>query len=188
MLEKLAKNWPHVLALAVAVAAVVILPFLPVQWRDLRAYGYLGIFLINVVGSGSVFFPVPGLAAAFVGGGVSLNALGVTLAGAAGSTIGEMTGYLAGYGGQVLLKRNKHYARVEEWMCRYGDATVFVMAAIPNPLFDLAGLAAGSLRFPVWRFLLAAFLGKVVKFAVFTLIGAASFRHLLPLLPWTFAP
>ena len=46
-------------------------------------------------------------------------------------------------------------------MCRFGDATVFVMAAIPNPLFDVAGMAAGSLRFPLWRFLLAAFLGKL---------------------------
>lgn len=188
MKEKLAKNWPHLLALALAAASVVVLPFVPISWEALRGYGYLGIFIINVVGSATVFFPIPGLAAAFVGGGASLNALAVTLAGAAGSTIGEITGYLAGYGGQALLERNKHYPQVEHWMRRYGDATVFVMAAIPNPLFDLAGMASGSLKFPLWRFLLAAFLGKVIKYAVFTLLGAASMRHLLPLLPWNLAP
>ena len=160
---------------------MVAIPFLPVDWHNLRGYGYLGIFVINVVGSGSMFFPVPGLAVAFLGGGTDLNPWLVALAGAAGSTLGEITGYLAGYGGQVLLQKNKHYARVEDWMCRYGDATVFVMAAIPNPVFDMAGLASGSLRFPLWRFLLAAFLGKIVKFVVVSFLGAASLHHILTL-------
>jgi membrane protein YqaA with SNARE-associated domain len=179
LISKLRDRWPHLLALAVAVGAIAIIPFLPVHWRDLRSYGYLGIFLINVVGSGSLFFPVPGLAVAFVGGGASLNPWLVALCGAAGSTIGELTGYLAGYGGQVLIENNKRYAQVEGWMRRYGDLTVFVMAAVPNPLFDLAGLASGSLRFPVWRFLLMAFLGKLVKFTVFTLLGAASIHRII---------
>ena len=163
-----------------ALLVMVAIPFLPVNWRDLRSYGYLGIFLINVVGSGSVFFPVPGLAVAFVGGGADFNPWLVALAGAAGSTLGEITGYTAGYGGQVLLRSNKRYAQVEDWMCRYGDATVFVMAAIPNPVFDLAGLAAGSLRFPLWRFLIAAFLGKLIKFTAVSFLGVISLHRILP--------
>ena len=181
MLAKLRENWRHLAALLASLAVMVTVPFLPIDWRDLQGYGYFGIFVINVVGSGSLFFPVPGLAVAFIGGGVDLNPWLVTLAGAAGSTLGEITGYLAGYGGQVLLQSNKRYAQVEEWMCRHGDATVFVMAAIPNPLFDLAGLASGSLRFPLWRFLTAAFLGKVIKFALVTFLGAASLQRILPL-------
>lgn len=157
----------------------MVVPFLPVDWHNLGSYGYLGVFVINVIGSGSVFFPVPGLAVAFIGGGVDLNPWLVALAGAAGSTIGEITGYMAGYGGQVLLQKNKHYVQVEDWMCRYGDVTVFIMAAIPNPVFDMAGLASGSLKFPLWRFLLAAFLGKVVKFAVVSFLGAASLNRLM---------
>jgi membrane protein YqaA with SNARE-associated domain len=54
------------------------------------------------------------------------------------------------------------------------------MAAIPNPLFDLAGLASGSLRYPLWRFLGVAFLGKLVKYTVVSLLGAASLQHILP--------
>lgn len=161
----------HLLAFIAVVVIVVAIPLLPVNWRDLAQYGYLGIFLINVLGSGSLFFPVPGLAFAFIGGGLHWNPLLVSLAGSAGSTIGELTGYLAGYSGQGIAQRSKHYASVEAWMRRYGDITVFIMALIPNPFFDAAGLAAGSLRFPVWRFLLAAFLGKFIKYLMISLVG-----------------
>jgi len=164
----------HVLALIVVVIIVVTIPLLPINWRDLAHYGYLGIFLINVLGSGSLFFPVPGLAFAFIGGGLHWNPLLVGLAGSAGSTIGELTGYLAGYGGQGIAQKSKHYARIEGWMRRYGDITVFIMALIPNPFFDAAGLAAGALRFPVWRFLLAAFLGKLIKYYLVSLLGLHS--------------
>ena len=174
-MTRLREFLPHILALAFAIAIIAIVPFLPIKWQELKEYGYLGIFIVNVIGSASIFFPVPGLAVAFVGGGVDLNPWLVALMGAAGSTLGETTGWLAGWGGQVVVEKSKRYAQIESWMRRYGDITVFVMAAIPNPLFDLAGLASGSLRFPLWRFLIFAFLGKVVKYTVVSLLGAASF-------------
>jgi membrane protein YqaA with SNARE-associated domain len=139
-MTKLREYLPHILALVFALAIVAVVPFLPIKWQDLQGYGYLGVFLINVIGSASIFFPVPGLAVAFVGGGMDLNPLLVALMGAAGSTLGEITGWLAGWGGGVVMEKSKRYAQVEGWMRRYGDITVFVMAAIPNPLFDLAGL------------------------------------------------
>jgi membrane protein YqaA with SNARE-associated domain len=178
-MTKLREYLPHILALVFALAIVAVVPFLPIKWQDLQGYGYLGVFLINVIGSASIFFPVPGLAVAFVGGGMDLNPLLVALMGAAGSTLGEITGWLAGWGGGVVMEKSKRYAQVEGWMRRYGDITVFVMAAIPNPLFDLAGLASGSLRFPLWRFLTFAFLGKIVKYTVVTFLGAASLPSIL---------
>ncbi len=39
---------------------------------------------------------------------------------------------------------------------------MFVFAATPLP-FDVAGVLAGTMRFPVWRFLLWAGLGKIVN-------------------------
>jgi membrane protein YqaA with SNARE-associated domain len=179
-MSKLRQYLPHILALVFAVGIIVAVPFLPIKWDDLKGYGYLGVFLINVIGSATIIFPVPGLAVAFMGGGVDLNPWLVALLGAAGSTIGETTGWLAGWGGQVVAEKNKHYAQVESWMRRHGDVTVFVMAAIPNPLFDIAGMVSGSLRYPLWRFLGAAFLGKLVKYTVVTLLGAASMQAILP--------
>ena len=178
-MTKLRQYLPHILALAFAIAIIAAVPFLPIKWHELKGYGYLGIFIVNVIGSASLFFPVPGLAVAFVGGGVDLNPFLVALLGAAGSTLGETTGWLAGWGGQVVVEKNKRYAQIESWMRRYGDITVFVMAAIPNPLFDVAGLASGSLRYPLWRFLGAAFLGKLVKYTLVSLLGAASLHRIL---------
>ncbi len=178
-MSKLRQYLPHLLALVFAVGIIAVVPFLPIKWHELKGYGYLGIFIINLIGSASLFFPVPGLAVAFVGGGVELNPLVVAVLGALGSTLGETTGWLAGWGGQVVVEKSKRYAQIESWMRRYGDITVFVMAAIPNPLFDVAGLASGSLRYPLWRFLGAAFLGKLVKYTAVSLLGAASLHRLL---------
>jgi hypothetical protein len=44
-----------------------------------------------------------------------------------------------------------------EWA---GFTGVLLMAAIPNPLFDLAGLTCGHLLFPFWKFFGATMIGK----------------------------
>jgi membrane protein DedA with SNARE-associated domain len=53
---------------------------------------------------------------------------------------------------------------------------------VPNPFFDLAGIAAGSLRYPVWRFLLFCWLGKTIKTTLVAFAGSQSIElveHLL---------
>ena len=57
------------------------------------------------------------------------------------------------------------------WTQRYGVVAIFLMALFPNPLFDVAGMAAGVLRFPVWKFLLSCAAGKVIKNIVFAVAG-----------------
>ena len=44
--------------------------------------------------------------------------------------------------------------------------TIIIFAATPNPFFDIAGFAAGSMRYPINRFAAACWLGKMVKYAV----------------------
>jgi membrane protein DedA with SNARE-associated domain len=41
--------------------------------------------------------------------------------------------------------------------------TLFLMSTIPNPIFDIAGLAAGAVQMPVGRFFAAVLAGKVIK-------------------------
>jgi membrane protein YqaA with SNARE-associated domain len=60
-------------------------------------------------------------------------------------------------------------------MRRYGALTICVLATIPNPFFDLAGITAGILRFPVAWFLLCCWAGKTVKFLLIAFLGAQSF-------------
>ena len=100
----------------------------------------------------------------------------VALAGGTGSTVGEIAAYLAGLGSYDVVRkiagRNrwyvKWYGRIRGWIEARGMITIFLFAATPNPFFDLAGFAAGSMRYPISRFVVACWLGKMVKYAVVT--------------------
>jgi uncharacterized membrane protein YdjX (TVP38/TMEM64 family) len=129
---------------------------------EYERFGYLGVFFTMLIGSATVVLPVPGLAVAYVGGSI-WNPLLVGLVAGLGDAMGEGTGYLAGYAGQGLIENAAIYRRFESWMRRNGFLTIFVLSAIPNPFFDLAGVAAGASRFPAKWFFLAAGMGKTIK-------------------------
>ncbi|MEX0763383.1 MAG: VTT domain-containing protein [Dehalococcoidia bacterium] len=153
----------------VAAAAVAIGTFMWATGQlDIENVGYTGTFIINLVGSAAVIVPVPGLAATCVAAaphlGLNLGVLGML--GAAGSTIGEIIGYLVGYGSQGLVQKSRHYARIHGWVVKRGGLTLFLLAAVPNPFFDIGGIAAGSLGYPVRKFLFYVMLGKSVKFVL----------------------
>ncbi len=133
---------------------------------DFKEAGYTGNFIINLVGSGSIIVPVPGIAAVCVSASSSLNLnlLGLALAGAGGATIGEITGYLAGFGGQNIAARFRFYPRIHGWVRRRGGVALFVLALIPNPIFDIAGIAAGGLGYPIHKFLAYVFVGKIIRY------------------------
>ena len=138
---------------------------------NLQGYGYLGAFLISLVSSATIILPIPGLALIFALGD-AYNPVLIGIAAGAGSALGEITGYMAGYSGQIVLKNNKTYLRMERWMKRRGSIVIFVLAFVPNPVFDLAGAAAGVLRYPLWKFLIVCFLGKTPKSILVALAGA----------------
>ncbi len=126
---------------------------------------YIGVLLVTLLSSATIFLPSPSLAAAWIAGGFLSPPL-VGLAAGLGAALGELSGYLAGYGGSALASKSKHYEKVHSFIERYGMLAIFVFAVIPNPLFDMAGLAAGATRMRPWRFLLACFAGKTVRFAI----------------------
>ncbi len=138
-------------------------------WLDVRDAGYWGAFTVNLVGSAAVVVPIPGLFAVCAAAApeFGLNFVLLAAAGAAGATIGELTGYLAGYGSQGVAQKSRYYSPISGWVARRGGLALFVLAAVPNPLFDIGGIAAGSLGYPISRFLLWVGLGKLVKFLVF---------------------
>ena len=167
----------RIVALLFALTITVLIFVYRDQLSQLGSYGYLGLFVVSAVGNATVLLPVPSLAATFMAGSL-FNPLLAGVVSGAGMAVGEMSGYLAGYGGTAIIEKKdtKAYERLEGWMRRHGSVTIFVLSAIPNPVFDLAGIVAGMLRFPVWRFLVPCFLGKTVKGIVFALAGAQSLQ------------
>ena len=142
------------------------------QLQAWSSYGYLGIFLLSLIGNATVVLPMPAFLTALAGGGV-LNPTAVGIVAAAGATLGELSGYLMGMGGKGVVG-GKAAERVDGWMRRYGLTTLFVLAAVPNPLFDVAGIAAGASRMPLRQFLPVTWAGKSVKFLAIAYIGAGS--------------
>ncbi len=155
---------------------------------NLRSWGYAGVFLINLVGAASILLPSPAVASVFGGGALLDDFLGVPafiwvgLVAGSGESLGEFTGYAAGYGGRVVFENRPQYKRVHRWMERHGTATMFGLSIFPNPLFDLAGVAAGAVRMPIRRFFPAVLSGKIIKdtyLAAIGGLGASIFTHLL---------
>jgi uncharacterized membrane protein YdjX (TVP38/TMEM64 family) len=144
------------------------------KFVDLKSYGYLGIFLVSVLGNATIILPVPVILTAFLGGGI-YNPLVVAFLTAFGATLGELTGYLAGTSGQAVIDKNPRLKKIESWMQKYGLWTLFVLAALPNPAFDLAGIVAGATKIPVWKYVLVVGTGKLVKFLGFAYLGQAVF-------------
>jgi uncharacterized membrane protein YdjX (TVP38/TMEM64 family) len=166
------------IALGIAVGTTLVILWFAPQIQRFQEWGYFGVFLINLLASATVVVPIPGLGVTFVTGAVLVWPL-VGLASGVGQTLGETTGYLAGLGGGAVLENNKLYERMRYWMENYGFLTLFVLAAVPNPIIDLAGMTAGVLRYPYLKFLLAVWLGKTLKSLVFAWAGANSVTWIL---------
>ncbi len=154
---------------------VMILVALLFIYRDevagLRNWGYFGAFLIGLVANATIFLPMPSLLLLFALG-VTFNPVLVGLTGAAGGAIGELSSYALGYSGHGFVKSNTWYIRAEGWMKRWGSAAVFMFALLPVLPIDIAGITAGALRFSIWKFVVAGFLGKAVLYIVLTLATA----------------
>ena len=165
------EGYRPLIAVALAVAITLAIALFHDEMARFSRYGYPGVFVISLLGNATVIFPAPSLAVVFGMGGV-LNPLLVGLVAGVGEALGELTGYLAGYGGRAVIENRETYERLERWMQRHGSATIFVLSAIPNPVFDLAGIAAGVLRFPLQRFLLSCWVGKTIKTTAFAFAGA----------------
>jgi membrane protein YqaA with SNARE-associated domain len=128
-------------------------------------YGTLGAFLIAFITNITILFPVPGFAIVWAIAASTANWILVALAAGVGAGLGEITAYLAGRWGAVLIDPDKSiwYKRAAVWMERYGNLTVFIFSFTWLP-FDLAGIAAGALRYPFRKFLLWAVAGRVLRY------------------------
>lgn len=152
----------HLLALLASLLITAAILILSPRAEALRGYGYAGVFLISLIGNATLILAAPYWVGILVLG-ATLNPLWVGLWSGLGMTLGEITGWLAGYGSRAALPDNRTYRRVASWMERHGVATIFLLALVPNPIMDLGGIAAGAAGMPAWKFLLAAWPGKTLR-------------------------
>lgn len=149
-------------------------------------FGYIGVFAFAVIGSASMFIPVPGAAA-----GITLGLLlepipyvplpqpvlvGIIVA--AGSAVGELTGYSTGVGGRSVIGNSRIGRILVSLMRRHGTLTVFCVAAVPNPFIDVGGIAAGVAGMTMRRFMTVMFIGKCINYITIAYIASSGFAAL----------
>jgi uncharacterized membrane protein YdjX (TVP38/TMEM64 family) len=174
------KHWltiARILALAVVIVISVFVYSIRDQADKFAIYGYPGIFVIAFLANATVLLPAPGIAVVFAMGSV-FNPVAVGFAAGAGGSLGEISGYLAGFSGQAVIEQVDLYERLVLWMKRNGNLTVLLLAALPNPFFDLTGIAAGALKMPILRFFFWCWIGVTFKMMVFAFLGSASLTKL----------
>lgn len=165
------------LLLIAALGLNMLVLLIPRPWLEsLRPYGLLGYvvaFGITALANASVIIPVPYPGLIAILNCVLGNALGLAVAGAAGSTVGESTAFVVGRAGKGVVEDTRFYRWVKRQLRTPLRAFIvlFLLSAPPNPFFDVAGLTAGSLGVPFWVFFTATFLGRIVKMLFFIRVG-----------------
>lgn len=170
---------------AVAFAAVFVLLalnvtvfMLPIDYQVFGAWAYPGVFLITFLANAAIALPIPYLPiVAQVARQVELPALVVVVA-ALASVLGESVAYLIGRVEKDLFTDHPVYLRLQRLVGRPWRAALalFVLAVPLNPLFDVAGIAAGALGIPYRTFFWAVFSGRIIRFAILVWGVAALFR------------
>jgi uncharacterized membrane protein YdjX (TVP38/TMEM64 family) len=169
-LSKRTLNIIRVVVLLAVIALTVVLFINRERIQHLQGFGYPGIFIFSILANATILVPLPGVAFTSAMGAV-FHPFWVSIAAGAGAALGELSGYMAGFSGQAVVENAKSYDRVVKWMRTYGDLTILFLAFIPNPLFDLAGMLAGMLKMPVWKFLFYCVIGKILKMMMFAYAG-----------------
>ncbi|MBI4505157.1 MAG: VTT domain-containing protein [Chloroflexi bacterium] len=152
----------HLLALAGGVTLLGLFALLPLDPEAFKRYGYVGVFVTTLIATGGLVLPMPYLLVVAAAGTV-LNPLAVGLVAGLASAMGELTGYLVGFAGVPLIGRGRWYAAIERWVKRRGFWAILALSIVPNPLFDAAGIAAGTLAMPLREFWIACFCGKTLR-------------------------
>ena len=170
------KTW-RVLLLVAVMALTIVLLLNREKIQHLESYGYPGIFLLSILTNATILIPLPGVVFTSAMGAI-FNPFWVAIASGSGAALGELSGYMAGVGGQVWLTNLDWYQRLEGWIKKYDNWPIILLAFIPNPLFDMAGFIAGAAKMPLWKFLLFTWIGKIAKMLLFAYLGAGIFQNL----------
>lgn len=142
---------------------------------------YLNAFISTLLCNLTILVPVPAVTPILIATATKWNPLMVALAASIGGTIGELSGYYAGFLGKriAINEQVAGYNRATGWMNRYGTWAIAFLAFQPVIPFDIAGLVAGAAKVPMYKFLPALWAGKFPKYIILCYAGAGLI-HFLP--------
>lgn len=167
-------RWAYVGSFVLSILLIWVAFRYQTRLEHFRSLGLLGIFLINLFASATIFIPAPGIASV-VAGGLLYSPILVGLVAAFGASLGDMLGYILGRAGRHMIFNHTEYV-IYNWLkklfSRFAVVIIFLFALIPNPFFDAIGILAGLSEYSPIQFFLIMFLGRLVRNTFLALIGA----------------
>lgn len=163
-----------VISAGLAYGLQLLLAFLDVTGRGVASTAYAVVFVTSLIFNASIIVPVPVHASVMMAMASQWDPLSLALVASIGGTIGEITGYYAGYFGKKVMLADSMpgYDRFAGWMKKYGLWAIWAISFQPFLPFDIAGITAGISRLPLWKFLLPCWAGKFPKYLIFCSFGA----------------
>ena len=139
---------------------------------------YLGLIFLCFLANSTVLLPAPSLMIA-ASCALVMNPFWVAVSAAVGSTLGELVGYAFGTITKDLSPKFQNFLSKLTSKVHNRTVLVFLLAVLPLPLFDLAGIYSGGTRMNLIKFSAACFLGKFIKLLVYT--------RMYDILEWTYS-
>jgi membrane protein DedA with SNARE-associated domain len=139
----------------------------------IKALGYIGVFLVSIISTSTIFLPLPIYLIIISSTSLGMNPILIALFSGLGMSLGELTSYFIGLGGNSLIIRRhiKSVKKFEKFFKKYGFAAISILSFLPFP-FDFIGISAGIGRYNIKKFLLATFIGKFLKALLLAFAGA----------------
>ncbi len=153
--------------------------FLPIVFelklKTFKTLGLLGIFIINFIGSATIFIPSPSIISVGIGGHL-YNPFIVAVLASLGSSLGETVGFMFGYSSVKVLDINKKHKLLYHLrnavLGKFGTLVILLFSLIPNPFFDSIGIIVGVSDYPFKKFLSIVFVGRLIRNILIAFIGA----------------
>lgn len=144
-----------------------------------NTYGYLGAFIVTLIGNVTILIPIPFALLIYLGGSF-LNPLVLGLVTGAAATMGELSSYLVGRGGRRVIEARygRRLDSMRVLINRWGMLGIFLFSLLPLP-DDLLLVPLGMIKYNVWKLITAMFLGKTLMCLVISYAGFYSFSGVM---------
>jgi len=173
------RRWLRVTLYTVIIVEISIILFYllealpPVEPGEFAPAAYAIVFGVTFLGNASIIVPVYFHISLIMAAAKLWSPLLVALVASVAGTLGEISGYYAGYLGKKIAAAEDipWYNRFARWVNRYGLVAIFLFSLQPILPVDIAGITAGAAKLPLWKFLLPCWLGRFPKYIIFCYFG-----------------
>ena len=169
-----------VISLVIAYAAQLVLQNYHLPINNYEGVAYLTLFIVAVVVNLSLI-PLPFLVSLMIAAAELWNPLMVALVGSLGASLGEMSYYYLGFISKKVCIPDDipGYKQVKGWIDKYGIWAIAFLSFQPVLPIEIGGLVAGLTKYPLYKFLVALWVGKFPKYILLIYMGTA-ILHVLP--------